>query len=88
MTVTAIASLYLLSVLGVEGDEDSTVVTVGLLLGFFSLISAGIIHMAMLVLTRNSHQHDATVESSTTQRSVRAIFSGKVEEDMFVAALI
>ena len=87
ITFTAIVSLYLFSFLGVEGNEDSTLFIVGGT-GAGSIIFAGLIVMTMLVRTRNEHQRNTTTESPTTQRSVRAISSGKVEEDMFVAALI
>ena len=90
MTITAIASMYLLGNLGVEGNEDSMVVIVGGT-GAVSLLFAFLINMAMLVLTRKLHQQqqrNTTVQSPTTQRSVRAISSGKVEEEMFAIALI
>jgi hypothetical protein len=90
MTITAIASMYLLGNLGVEGNEDSMVVIVGGA-GAVSLLVAGLVNMAMLVLTRNSHQQqqrNITIQSPTTQRLFRAISSGKVEEEMFAIALI
>ena len=93
MTITAISSLYLLSVLGVEGDENFMVFAIGavgiLSIGLAALINATMLVRTMLARTRNEHQQNTTsIELPTTQRSVRAISSGQVEEEMFAAALI
>ena len=88
MTITAIASMYLLSVLGVEGNNNSMVFIVGLM-GLVSLLLAGIVNWAMLVQISNERQQcTASTELPSTRRSVRAISSGKVEKEMFATALI
>ena len=90
MTIPAIASMYLLGNLGVEGDEDSMVVIVGSM-GLVSILVAGLVTMTMLDRTRNNElQQNKTVELQTKQRSGRE-FSARmtdVEEGMFAAALI
>eukprot|EP00519_Triparma_laevis_P015296 CAMPEP_0182491352 /NCGR_PEP_ID=MMETSP1321-20130603/841_1 /TAXON_ID=91990 /ORGANISM="Bolidomonas sp., Strain RCC1657" /LENGTH=110 /DNA_ID=CAMNT_0024693629 /DNA_START=399 /DNA_END=728 /DNA_ORIENTATION=- len=71
MTVTAIASLYLLSVLGVEGNENSMVWIIAAI-GAISIGFAILINATMLVRIRNEHQRNTTtVELPPTQRSAR-----------------
>ncbi|GMH96438.1 hypothetical protein TrST_g14201 [Triparma strigata] len=88
ITITAIVSLYLLSVLGVEGNENSTVLAVGAI-GGVSMLFAGLINMTMLVRTGNEQQRSAVVELSIIkeQRSVRGISAGELEEGMFGALI-
>ena len=88
LAVTAIASLNLLSNLGVEGEKNSMVFVVGAV-GVVSIGLAALINGTILVRIRNEHEQNTTsIELPTTQRSVRAISSGQVEEEMFAAALI
>ncbi|GMI01324.1 hypothetical protein TrLO_g1123 [Triparma laevis f. longispina] len=87
ITITAIASLYLLGWLGVEGNENSTVWIVGAL-GLLIIIFAGLINMTMLVRTRNEQQRKTTVDLLTKQRSVRGFSAGDVEENALVLALV
>ena len=88
MTITAIASLYLLSNLGVEVNMNIMVFVVGAV-AVLSMLFATLVNMTMLFRIRNEHQQNTTsIELSTTHRSVRAISSGQVEEEMFAAALI
>jgi len=86
-TISALASLFLLSVLGVEGDQNSIVAIVGgvVLLG---IGFAALIYMAVLVRTLNEQQQNETIELPAKQRSVRGISAGDVEEGLFAAALI
>ena len=88
ITITAIASLYLLSVLGVERNQNSMVFIIGSM-GTVSIAFTGLIAMAMLIRTGNEHQHDnTTVELPTTQRSIRGISAGQVEEGMIAATFV
>ncbi|GMH90122.1 hypothetical protein TrVE_jg3456 [Triparma verrucosa] len=88
MTTTAIASLYLLSFLGVEGDENSTVWIVGMI-GLLTITFASLIQLTILVRTRNEQQSNpTTVELPTKQRSSRGFSAGDVEENAFALTLI
>ena len=86
--ITAITSLYLLSILGVEEDENSMVSIVGGV-GGVSLGIATLIHMTVLIKTRNEQQRNSTTEDLPTEpRSTRGISAGDVEENAFIGALI
>ena len=85
MTINAIVSLYLLSFLGAEGNNNSLVGYVGAI-GVVSLGTAAIINMTMLVRTRNEHRSRGEME--TKQRSVRGISAGQLEEGMFIGAFV
>ena len=90
ITITAIASLNLLSNLGVEGDESSMIRNVGAM-GGIGLIVASLINVTMLVRIKNQHQRQqqrGDVEMPTKRRSVRRFSSGQVEDNMFAAALV
>ncbi|GMH51905.1 hypothetical protein TrST_g8216 [Triparma strigata] len=87
ITITAIASLYILSWLGVEGKEKDRIWIVGSI-GLVSILVYVLIGMKMLVQTSNEQQPNTTVESPTTQRSYRTFSSGQVEEEMHAVALI
>ncbi|GMI09881.1 hypothetical protein TrVE_jg13446 [Triparma verrucosa] len=87
VTITAIVSLYLLSVLGVEGNQNSTVYIVGIT-GALSMVSAELINMTMLVRTRNEHQRNTTIELPPKQRSVRGISAGELQEGMIAATFV
>ena len=82
--ITAIASLYLLSVLGVEGNENSMVWIIGAI-GAISLIFASLINVTMLVRTSNEHKVRSEVE---TNRSSRKISTTELEEGMFMGAFV
>ena len=86
MTITAIASLYLLSVLGVEGDENSMVRIIGVM-GVSSIGITGAINITMLIRTRNEQSKKGD-EEINKQRSVRGLSSTELEEEMFMGALI
>ena len=87
-TITAIASLYLLSVLGVEGNENSMVFIIGAI-GVMSIIFAFLVNATMLVRTRNEHQRNTTtVELPPTQRSARGFSASDVEENALALALV
>ena len=86
MTISAIASLYLLSVLGVEGDERSIVSIVGAI-GLLSILFAVLINGIMLIRTRNKHRSRGETETNK-QRSVRGISAGQLEEGMFIGAVV
>ena len=86
--ITAISSLYLLSFLGVEGDENSMVLKVGAM-GWGSICIATIINMIMLIQNRNSHQRNsASTELPTNQRSARGFPAGAIEENAIGLALV
>ena len=87
MTITAMISLYLLSWLGVEGNENNSVLMISSF-GLFTVGFASLINIFMLVRIKNEHQRKKTVEMSFKQRSTRAISSSDFEEGMFAATLI
>ena len=90
MTITAITSFYLLSVLGVEGNEKDMVWIVGAM-GGFSILFAALVNMTMLIRTRNEHQRKTTaVELPATQRSVRdrGFSASDIEENALALALV
>ena len=87
MTITGIASMYLLGNLGVEGNENSMVKVVGAL-GGASIGIAAIINMAMLVRTRNEQQRNATTVELPKQRSDRGFSASDVEEKAVALALV
>ena len=58
MTITVIASMFLLSYLGVEGDENFMVFTIGAM-GGISICFAFLINVTMLLRTRNEHQRNS-----------------------------
>jgi len=80
--ITAITSLCLLSVLGVEEGENIMILFVGGL-GGASIGIATLINMTMLIKTRAT-----TEELPTEQRSTRGISAGDVEKNAFIGALI
>ena len=86
-TIAAMPTFYLLSVLGVEGEEDSMLMIVGAI-GGVSIGFAALINMAMLVRTRNEHQRKLNIEMVQNQRSVRGISSGDIQEGMFMGAVV
>ncbi|GMI01543.1 hypothetical protein TrLO_g10204 [Triparma laevis f. longispina] len=89
MTITAIVSLFLLSVLGVEGNENSMLWLVGAMggggIGFAALIS-----LIMLVRTRNEEPQNTntTTVESPKQRSARRFSAGDIEENAIALALV
>ena len=86
--ITAIASLYLLSVLGVEGNENSMVFIIAAI-GAISRGFAFLINATMLVRTRNEHQRNTTtVELPPTQRSARGFSASDIEENAIGLALV
>ena len=88
MIIMAISSLYLLSVLGVEGNEKDRVSIVGAT-GASTIIFAALVNMAMLVRTRNEHQRNTTtVELPPTQRSARGFSASDIEENATALALV
>ncbi|GMI04853.1 hypothetical protein TrVE_jg13375 [Triparma verrucosa] len=88
MIIMAISSLYLLSVLGVEGNENSMVEIVGWM-GTISIGFAFLINATMLVRTRNEHQRNTTtVELPPTQRSARGFSASDIEENTIAFALV
>mmetsp|Transcript_14217 Transcript_14217/g.26095 ORF Transcript_14217/g.26095 Transcript_14217/m.26095 type:complete len:169 (+) Transcript_14217:3-509(+) len=87
VTITAIASLNLLSNLGVEGEENIIVLIVGGT-GAVSMFFAIIIHFIVLVRTKNEHQRKLNIEMVNNQRSVRGISSGDIQEGMFMGAFV
>ena len=89
MTITAIASLYLLSVLGVEGDENNMVFIVGAM-GIFTLIFAGLINMTMLVRTKKEQGNLAATIHENAFRSKRTFSSAvnDVEDDALVMTVL
>ena len=88
MAITAIASMYLLGNLGVEGGKNYIVDIVGGT-GVFSLLVAALINMTMLVRIRNEHQRNSTsTELPPTQRSARGFSASDVEENALALALV
>ena len=88
VTITAIASLYLLSILGVEENKNSVVLNVGGV-GGLSMMFAALINAIMLVRTRNEHQRNTTaVELPANQRSARRFSASDIEENAIALALI
>ena len=88
MTITAIISLYLLNVLGVEGNVNSSVFNVWAL-GGVSIGFAAVINTTTLIRTRNEHQRNTTtVELPPTQRSARGFSAGDIEENATALALV
>jgi len=91
ITFTAVSSLYLLSVLGVEKDYDKTIGSVGSL-GFVSLLIACLIGITMLVRTKNVHQRnnkgrEGNVEMLKDQKS-QGFSSGDIQDSAFIATLV
>ena len=84
MTITAIVSLYLLSVLGVEGDENFMVFIIGAI-GALSMTFAALVNMTMLIRIRNQHKLRSEVE---TNRSSRGVSTTELEEGMFMGAFV
>ena len=88
MTVTAIVSLYLLSVLGVEGDK-SILVSVVEAIGQLSILVAVCINATMLIRTRNEHQRNsASTDLPPTQRSARGFSASDIEENAIALTLV
>ncbi|GMI06435.1 hypothetical protein TrVE_jg8393 [Triparma verrucosa] len=88
LTVAAIVSLYLLSVLGVEGNENSMVFVMGAM-GGASMLFVFIINVTMLVKTRNEHlQSGDDVKMTKTHGPTSGISAEELEEEMFAAALV
>ncbi|GMH78747.1 hypothetical protein TrST_g13948 [Triparma strigata] len=86
--VTALVSLYFLSILGVEGDKNSSTIFIVGGLGGASLVSALIIGMTMLVRNGNVPQDGKDVELFNNQRSVRGFSAGDVEENALALAMV
>ncbi|GMH55670.1 hypothetical protein TrST_g11596 [Triparma strigata] len=86
--ITAISSLYLLSAIGVEADENVMiwiVGTVGVVSAFFAAIVAGV----MLVRTQDEiSSQKVTLEAWRELRSVRAFSSGECTDNMLVGAVM
>mmetsp|Transcript_9626 Transcript_9626/g.17488 ORF Transcript_9626/g.17488 Transcript_9626/m.17488 type:complete len:986 (+) Transcript_9626:120-3077(+) len=87
MSVTALASLYLLSVLGVQTDRSDVVWVVGFM-GILFISLAFVISEIMLVRLTRNHQRRGVVEMLKNQRSVRGISSSELQDGMFAAALV
>ena len=90
ITITAMASMYLLGVLGVEGNEDSMVWIVGAT-GTVSILSAGLINMTMLAKTDNEQERGEEVETINREgRSSRGFSdaSQEAQEDAFALSLL
>ncbi|GMH88267.1 hypothetical protein TrVE_jg3806 [Triparma verrucosa] len=90
ITIVAIISLYLLSFIGVEGNENSVVWITGSM-GLLSMIFAFLINATMLVRTRNAYEQErntTSIELPTNQRSARGFSAGAVEENSIVLALV
>lgn len=87
MTITAIASLYLLGVLGVEGEGNIMVFISGGA-GATSLMLTFIISATISIRTRNEHQQSGNLEMQPNIRSIRGISSTELEEGIFVGALV
>ena len=87
--ITAITSLCLLSVLGVEEDENIMILFVGGL-GGASIGIATLINMTMLIKTRNEHLRNpaSIVELPPTQRSDRSFSASDIEENAIGLALV
>ena len=86
--VTALVSLYFLSILGVEGDKNSSTIFIVGGLGGASLVTALIIGMTMLVRNGNVPQDGKDVELFNNQRSVRGFSAGDVEENTLALAMV
>ena len=89
MTIAVIASLYLLSNLGVEGEENIIVLSVGVT-GIVSIGFAALVNFVMLIKTRNEHQRNSTssTELPPTQRSDRGFSASDIEENAIALALV
>ena len=88
MIITAIISLFLLSWLGIEADENSTVFNVGMM-GLGSILFAFCINMTMLARTRNEHERNLTsTKLPPTQRSARGFSASDIEENAIGLALV
>ncbi|GMH98487.1 hypothetical protein TrVE_jg9990 [Triparma verrucosa] len=86
--ITAIASLYLLSILGVEANGNSMVFKVGAL-GGVSLAFAALINATMLSRTINEQQQNTTtVELPPIQRSVQGFSARDIEKNALALALV
>ncbi|GMH78068.1 hypothetical protein TrST_g12709 [Triparma strigata] len=85
LTIAAIVSLYLLSILGVSGDPNSTVFLLGAS-GAGSVILFALINLSILVLTRRTS--NPPLEACEIQRSARGISATDVEENAFALALV
>ncbi|GMH62352.1 hypothetical protein TrST_g13759 [Triparma strigata] len=89
MTITAIVSLYLLSILGVEGDENFMVFAIGAM-GGISIGFAFLINATMLVRTRKKHQRNSTssTELPPHLRSAQGFSARDIEENSIALALV
>ena len=82
-----IVSLYLLSILGVSGDPNSTVFLLGAS-GAGSVILLALINLSILVLTRRSYENPPLEVGCENQRSARGISATDVEDNTFALALV
>ncbi|GMH98819.1 hypothetical protein TrST_g13130 [Triparma strigata] len=86
VTITAIVSLYLLSVLGVEGKEN-----IVWIVGAIGLVSRGIaclVNATMLVRISKEHERNTTAVESPKQRSARRFSANDIEENAIALALV
>ncbi|GMI01521.1 hypothetical protein TrVE_jg12109 [Triparma verrucosa] len=86
VSVSALASLYLLSALGVEGDENPLV----WIAGGFGLVSIGVAWLINLAITaRCANDYDGhQEEKEEEQRRVGRVSAGDLQEGMFVGAFV
>ncbi|GMI09642.1 hypothetical protein TrLO_g6576 [Triparma laevis f. longispina] len=89
MTITAIVSLYLLGLFGVDGENKTEVQFIGGL-GASCAMFAGFINAIMSIKTKNEHerQRERNLLEMNNLRSVRAILTGDFQESMLIGGLV
>jgi len=88
MTITMVSSLYLLSVLGIKGDERDAVWIVGGV-GMTAVVLTAIIGTFLLVRTQRDLQHNNALEAKLEeQRSKRAFSASDVDEGAVIFAVV
>ena len=92
--VTALVSMYLFSVLGVEGVPNKTILEVGLA-GLMTLLIVALIEFAYIAFGRSGSSGDSqaagpsrSLNEAANYRSERRLSSGKIADDMVVAGLV
>ena len=87
--VIALVSMYLFSVLEVEGDPDWTIVWVGLA-GVMTLGVAGLIELASIAFGRSfsTAGSSGSINEAINYRSERRLSSGKIADDMVIVGLV
>ena len=93
--VTALVSMYLFSVLGVQGDPNSTNFVIGAI-GFMTLLVAVLIELVALAFGESKKREQPSSAPEEPRQSLRGrkfsperrISTGKMSDDMTIAGLV